>query len=111
MAATQSPKQRALRRSWSPAEKRRIVELTLRASVSVLAIAREHGVRPNSLHRWRALYRAGKLNAQALAAPRIVGPAASATREQRRSVVTEEQRSIRRNRRLRADGGHSPTGS
>jgi transposase-like protein len=51
----------------------------LRTGASVLAIAREHGVRPNSLHRWRALYRAGKLNAQVLAAPRIAGPAASAT--------------------------------
>jgi hypothetical protein len=35
-------------------------------------------VRPNSLHRWRTLYRAGKLDAQVLATPRIAGPAASA---------------------------------
>jgi hypothetical protein len=34
-----------------------------------------------------------------------------AMREQRRSVVTEEQRSIRRNRRLRAGNGYTPTGS
>jgi hypothetical protein len=34
-----------------------------------------------------------------------------AMRQQRRSVVTEEQRSIRRNRRVRAVGGHTPTGS
>jgi hypothetical protein len=59
--------------------KRRIVELTLRAGASVLAIAREHGVRPNSLHRWRTLYRAGKLDAQILSGPHVASPAASAT--------------------------------
>jgi transposase-like protein len=82
MAATTAPKARAPRRSWPPAEKRRIVELTLRAGASVLAIAREHGVRPNSLHRWRTLYRTGKLDAQVLSvlsAPHVAGPAGSAT--------------------------------
>jgi transposase-like protein len=57
MAATKAPTQRAPRRHWPPAEKRRIVELTLRAGVSVRAIAREHGVHPTSLHHWTALYR------------------------------------------------------
>jgi transposase-like protein len=52
MAAPKAPKPRAPRRRWPAAEKRRIVELTLRAGVSVLAIAREHGVHPNSLHQW-----------------------------------------------------------
>jgi transposase len=78
MAATQSLKQRAPRRSWPLAEKRRIVELTLRVGTSVPAIAREHGVRPNSLHRWRALYRIGKLDAPVPPAPRIAGAATSA---------------------------------
>lgn len=79
MAATPAAKQRAPRRHWPPAEKRRIVELTLRAGASVLAIAREHGVHPNSVHQWKALYRAGKLDAQVKPAPRVAGPAASAT--------------------------------
>jgi transposase-like protein len=82
MAATKAPKERAPRRHLPPAEKRRIVELTLRAGTSVLAIAREHGVHPNSLHHWKALYRAGKLDAEVKsikASPRVAGPAASAT--------------------------------
>jgi transposase len=79
MAATQEPEERAPRRQWPPAEKRRIVELTLRAGASVSAIAREHGVHPTSLNHWKSLYRAGKLDAQVRSALRVPGPAASAT--------------------------------
>jgi transposase-like protein len=79
MAETTATKARAPRRSWPPAEKRRIVELTPRAGASVPAIAREHGVCPNSLHRWRLLYRTGKLGAPVQPAPRVAGLAASAT--------------------------------
>src|ERR1035438_9200988 len=78
MAATAAPKQRAPRRHLSPAEKRRIVELTLREGASLLAIAREHGVHPNSLGQRKALYRAGKLDAPVKATARVAGPAASA---------------------------------
>jgi transposase-like protein len=78
MAATESPTQRAPRRRWPPAEKRRIVELTLRAGASLGAIAREHGVHPTSLNHWKALYRAGKLDPQVKSTPRVPGPAASA---------------------------------
>jgi transposase-like protein len=79
MEASESPTERAPRRRWPPAEKRRIVELTLRAGASALAIAREHGVHPTSVNHWKALYRAGKLDAQVKSAPRVAGPAASAT--------------------------------
>src|SRR5450755_1012706 len=79
MAATPPPKQRAPRRSWPPAEKRRIVELTLHEGASLLAISREHGVHPNSLGQWKALYRAGKLGAPVKPTARVAGPAASAT--------------------------------
>jgi transposase-like protein len=51
MAATKVLQQHAPRRQWPLAEKRRIVELTLRAGVPVRAIAREQGVRPTSLSR------------------------------------------------------------
>ena len=78
MAAAPAPKQSAPRRSWPPAEKCRIVELTLIEGASVVAVARENDVDPNSLHRWKALYRAGKLDAPVKPA-RIAGPAASAT--------------------------------
>jgi len=79
MASTESPTQRAPRRRWPPAEKRRIVELTLRAGVSVSAIAREHGVHSTSLYHWKTLYRAGKLDAPVKPTARVAGPAASAT--------------------------------
>jgi transposase len=79
MAATPAPKQRAPRRIWPPAEKRRIVELTLREGASLPAIAREHGVHPNSLGQWKALYRTGKLGAPVKPAARVARPAASAT--------------------------------
>ena len=79
MAAAKSPTQRAPRRHLPPAEKRRIVELTLVEGASVVAIAHEHGVHPNSLSQWKALYRAGKLDAPAKPRARFAGPAASAT--------------------------------
>jgi transposase-like protein len=79
MAATSAPKQRAQRRSWPPAEKRRIVELTLREGASIPGIAREHGVHPNSLGQWKALYRAGKLDTPVKPAARVAGRAANAT--------------------------------
>ena len=79
MAAAKSPTQRAPRRHLPPAEKRRIVELTLVEGASIVAIAREHGVHPNSLGQWKALYRTGKLDAPVKPRARVAGPAASAT--------------------------------
>jgi transposase len=92
MAATSAPKQHVPRRHLPLAEKRRIVELTLRAGASVVAIAHEHGLRSNSLHRWRTLYRAGKLDAQVLSDAHVAGPAASTTFVPV-SVVSEVRRS------------------
>ena len=81
MAAIPAPKQRAPRRRWPRAEKRRIVELTLREGASVLTIAREHGVHPNTLGQWKALYRAGKLDAPVKRMPGmpVTGATANAT--------------------------------
>ena len=79
MAAARASKPRAPRRHWSPAEKRRIVELSLRAGSSAGAIAREHGVHPNSLCLWKSLYRAGKLEPQAAPQPRVRVSATSPT--------------------------------
>lgn len=62
MASTEVPSSRAPGRRWPLAEKRRIVELSLRAGASIQAIAREHDVHPTSLSHWRTLYRAGKLD-------------------------------------------------
>ena len=71
MAQSESQNQRAPRRRWPLAEKRRIVELTLREGASLRAIAQEHGVHPTSLCHWKSLYRAGKLNARAPRGSRI----------------------------------------
>jgi transposase-like protein len=77
MAVSKGRKHRAPHRRWPLAEKRRIVELTLGAGASARAIAREHGVHPNTVGHWKALYRAGKLETQPAA--RIRPAAASAT--------------------------------
>ena len=77
MAAARVPSSRAPRERWPLAEKRRIVELTLRAGVSVRTIAFEQGVHSTSLSHWRTLYRAGKLDVQST--PRVRGSRASAT--------------------------------
>jgi len=77
--ATESRKEHAPRRRWPASEKRRIVELTMRAGASVLEIAQEHGVHPNSLYQWKALYCSGKINAQESSLPSAALPAASAT--------------------------------
>jgi transposase-like protein len=79
MAPTKAPKERAPHRHWPMAEKRRIVELTLRPGASLVAIAREHDVNPNNLYRWKMLYRAEELDAPVKPTARVAGPAASAT--------------------------------
>jgi len=52
---------RPQRRKHSIAEKRRIVEATLVAGVSVARVAREHGVNANQVFGWRRLYQRGLL--------------------------------------------------
>ena len=65
MAESRVSKQRAPRPRLPLEQKRRIVELTLCEGASIRAIALEHGFSRNSLRRWQALYRAGKLGPQA----------------------------------------------
>jgi transposase-like protein len=79
VAGTKAPNSGSPRRRWPPAEKRRIVDLTMVAGASIPAIAREHGVHPNCLRSWKALYRAGKLDAQMNPASRAARPTTSAT--------------------------------
>ncbi|MBC5807711.1 MAG: transposase [Candidatus Eremiobacteraeota bacterium] len=79
MVVSKRAKQRAPRRRWPLCEKRRIVELTLREGASIRAIARERGVHPTSLCHWKALYRAGKLDARLPQAPRAHARASSGT--------------------------------
>ncbi len=51
----------AAKRTWSIAEKRRVVELTMREGVSVGTIAKQYNIHPPMLSTWRTLYRDGKL--------------------------------------------------
>lgn len=76
MVTSKGAQQHARRRRWPLIEKRRIVELTLREGASMRAIAHEVGVHPTSLCHWKALYRAGKLDAQSA---RVRARASSAT--------------------------------
>ena len=46
-------------------EKRRIVEETLKAGVSVSSVARAHGINANQVFQWRKLYRDGLLDGSA----------------------------------------------
>jgi transposase len=46
-------------------EKRRIVEETQQAGVSVRSVARTHGIRANQIFHWRKLYREGRLGDEA----------------------------------------------
>jgi transposase len=50
---------RERRRRWTTAQKRRIVEESFAAGVSVSEVARRHEVHPNQLHGWRKDARLG----------------------------------------------------
>ena len=62
MASSEAPSPRASGRRWPLAERRQIVELSLRVGASIRAIARDQGIRPTSPSHWRTLYRAEKLD-------------------------------------------------
>jgi transposase-like protein len=64
MPASKTPKPRAPRPRLSISEKRRVVELALQGGASLRAIARQHGISNNTLHRWVGLHRAGKLEVE-----------------------------------------------
>jgi transposase len=51
------------RRRWSAEEKARIVQETYAPGMSVSLIARQHGVAPNQVFKWRQLYGEGALSA------------------------------------------------
>lgn len=70
MAVAKAPRPQVSHRHWPVAEKRRLVELTLRPGASARAVADEHGVHQNTLGLWKKAYRAGKLEAKG-AKPRV----------------------------------------
>ena len=64
MSVSEAPSHAARGRRWPSAEKRRIVELTLRKGASISEIALAYGIHATSLSHWRSLYRAGKLTGE-----------------------------------------------
>jgi transposase len=76
------------------AEKRRIVELTLRPGASVARVAQAEGVNSHQVFQWRRAYRAGKLvefgeHASALL-PVVLAATDSTEQSQREQAVTSE---------------------
>jgi transposase len=66
------PTEPALKRQYrSKRERRQIVEETLQPGSSVAVIARQHGVNANQVFHWRKLYREGRLEEEAEAAPLV----------------------------------------
>jgi transposase-like protein len=57
------------RKHRSVEERRRIVEQSLGAGVSVTDVARTHGIRSNQVFYWRKLYREGRLGNPAALLP------------------------------------------
>src|SRR6059058_4108641 len=53
--------ERPRRRSWSVAEKQRIIEESLQPGASVSIVARRHDINANQLFTWRRLARSGEL--------------------------------------------------
>ena len=51
------------RRRWSAEDKARIVQETYAPGMSVSLVARQHGVAPNQVFKWRQLYAEGALSA------------------------------------------------
>jgi transposase-like protein len=78
MASRERPNRVPAQRFRSVAEKRRIVELSLRGGASISEIARAHGIHYNSLSHWRSLYRAGKLTLGSPQVPRSPATVSSA---------------------------------
>ena len=68
----------ARRRRWTTEEKLRIVEESLQPGMTVSYVARQHGVAPNLLFRWRKLMREGGGEAV-----RVDGPVVSDTEVRR----------------------------
>ena len=77
MAVAKASRPQTVRRRRSLAEKRHLVELTLRPGATVRAVALEQGVHQNTLGIWKREYRAGKLGAKTAKPRKDATPSAS----------------------------------
>ena len=59
--AVTEPATQPMRRRYSIAEKRRIVEESFQPKASVARVARAHGINANQVFSWRRLYQRGRL--------------------------------------------------
>jgi transposase len=109
------------RRRWSQEEKRAIIEEAARTTISVSAVARQHGIAPSLLFRWRRDFAAVGQTDEPQAAPAFIplalpAPAEAADRHEcRRGCAKPESRfgegrsglieiELAGGRRLRIDG-------
>jgi diketogulonate reductase-like aldo/keto reductase len=100
----------------TPVNAKKVADESLqRLGIDVIDLYYQHRRDPSvpieeTIGAMKELVEAGKVRHPGDSEPNV-STIRGAMREQRRSVMTEEQRSIRRNRRLRAGNGHTPTGS
>ena len=56
-SSSKSEPVKAQRRKWTPAERQRIVQASLKAGTTVDTVARVYGVNPSQIHKWRKQHR------------------------------------------------------
>jgi len=96
------------RRSWSAAEKSRIVAESLTRGTNVSALARAHGLMPAQVFRWRRMNGSAKPVAAPPAlsfAPVVVGDTAAASPAAAQEAIEIEFKGVR----LRIPSGTRPT--
>lgn len=71
------PERRHTRRSWSRAEKRRIVDQAFRPGASAADVAREHGLNANQVFNWRRVLAAPRTSRRAATAPKAAANASA----------------------------------
>src|SRR5829696_129107 len=81
-AEMDSKQERARRRRWPEAVKRRIVAETLQPGASVSVVARRHDVNANQLFAWRRQHREGMLGGESGATSSALLPVSVAVGEQ-----------------------------
>ncbi|MFN0105309.1 MAG: IS66-like element accessory protein TnpA [Bryobacteraceae bacterium] len=93
------------RRSWSAAEKARIVAESLSPGASVSAVARRHGLMSSQIFRWRRMHGAVNPAPAALSfAPVVVGDKTAASAVPASEAIEVEFEGVR----LRIPGGTQP---
>ncbi len=75
------PERRHTRRSWSRAEKRRIVDQAFRPGASAADVAREHGLNANQVFNWRRVLAAPRTSRRAATAPKAANASAGPSAE------------------------------